>query len=99
MTDLNARPAGNRIWLLAGLLAVVAVAGYFSLNYPPAGDDAAGTIAPAKRYHADDAGGAAGSAPTGDASGIVSTGTEGLTAEAASLSDKSSLASQEASQN
>ena len=71
MTDLNATPAGNRIWLLAGLLAVVAVAGYFSLNYPPAGDDAAGTIAPAKRYHADDAGGAAGSAPTGDASGIV----------------------------
>ena len=45
MTDLNARPAGNRIWLLAGLLAVVAVAGYFSLNYPPAGEDAAGTIA------------------------------------------------------
>ena len=53
MTDLNATPAGNRIWLLAGLLAVVAVAGYFSLNYPPAGDDVAGTIAPAKRYQAD----------------------------------------------
>ena len=45
MTDLNATPAGNRIWLLAGLLAVVAVAGYFSLNYPPSGDDVAGTIA------------------------------------------------------
>ena len=28
-------------------LAVVAVAGYFSLNYPPAGEDAAGTIVPA----------------------------------------------------
>ena len=44
MTDLNGRPAGNRIWILAGLLAVVAVAGYFSLNYPPAGEDAAGAI-------------------------------------------------------
>ena len=78
MTDLNATPAGNRIWLLAGLLAVVAVAGYFSLNYPPAGDDVAGTIAPAKRYQAIDAGGAAGTAPTGDQSGISSPGSTGL---------------------
>ena len=83
MTELKAGRAGNRIWLLGGLLAVVAVAGYFSLNYPPSGEDTAGTIMPAKRFHADDAGGAAGSAPAGDASGIVSTGTRCLAAEAA----------------
>ena len=48
MTEQNANPAGSRkIWMLGGLLAVVAVAGYFSLNYPPAGEDAAGTIVPA----------------------------------------------------
>ena len=77
MVDHNANPAGSRkIWILGGLLAVVAVAGYFSLNYPPAGEDAAGTIVPAKRYQAEDAGGAAGSTPGADKSGISSVGVD-----------------------
>src|SRR5262245_24126249 len=88
MTDLNAKRAGNRIWILAGLLAVVAVAGYFSLNYPPAGEDTAGTIAPAKRYHASDAGGAGGSAPGADKSGISSIGADSYQAAAADAADK-----------
>ena len=83
MAESNATPAGNRIWLLAGLLAVVAVAGYFSLNYPPSSEDTAGTIVPAKRYHAGDAGGAAGSAPGTDHSGISSPGSIGVAAGSA----------------
>ena len=85
MVDHNASPAGSRkIWILGGLLAVVAVAGYFSLNYPPAGEDAAGTIVPAKRYRADDAGGGARrrARSAGNQSGVTSPGATGEVAGA-----------------
>jgi hypothetical protein len=82
MTELNAKRAGNRIWLLAGLLAVVAIAGYFSFNYPPSSGDTAGTIMPATRYQADDAGGAAGGAVGTDKSGISSVGIDSRAAAA-----------------
>src|SRR5688572_18365675 len=82
MTELKAKRAGNRIWLLAGLLAVVATAGYFSLSYPPSSEDTAGTIMPATRYQADDAGGAGGATVGADKSGITSVGVNSQAASA-----------------
>ena len=50
-----ARQQGNnRKFLIAGgLVAVAGVIGYMSMNYPPQNQDAAGTIAPVQRFHAD----------------------------------------------
>ena len=38
------------------MVAVVAVVGYFASSYPPSSEEAAGTIAPAERYRADQIG-------------------------------------------
>ncbi len=95
MTGSNAGPGSNRIWLLAGLLAVVAVGGYFSLNYPPSSEDTAGTIVPAKRYQAADAGGAAGGTATGDAS-IASPGADGITSMSSAVAGQAGQAGQAA---
>ncbi|MDH5583849.1 MAG: hypothetical protein OEY82_08295, partial [Gammaproteobacteria bacterium] len=46
-----------------GIVALVAVA-YFGMNYPTDGSDAAGTVAPAERYRADQIG--AGDVELGD---------------------------------
>ena len=47
-------------WILGGLVVVaIALVGIVVLNYPPASDDAAGAIVPAKRFRADGAGTAA----------------------------------------
>jgi len=45
-------------WILGGgIAAAIALVGLVALDYPPAQDDAAGTIVPAKRFRADEAGG------------------------------------------
>ena len=41
---------------IGGMVAVIGVVGMIALDYPPAGDDAAGTIVPAKRFRADGGG-------------------------------------------
>ena len=43
----------QKILIIGGLIAVVGVVGYISMNYPPASQDAAGTIAPVQRFQAD----------------------------------------------
>ena len=61
---------GRKTWILgAGLVAIAAIVAYLGFDYPPASDDAAGTIVPANRYRAD----ANSGAPTGDEADQVAT--------------------------
>ena len=46
----------KKILAIGGMVAVIGVVGMIALDYPPAGDDAAGTIVPAKRFRADGGG-------------------------------------------
>ena len=51
---------GKKKWILGGgVVVALALVGIVVLDYPPASDDAAGTIVPAKRFRADGAGTAA----------------------------------------
>lgn len=52
---MNILQRGNsKVWILvAGLVAVVLVILYLGGSFPPSGDEAAGTIAPAERYRAE----------------------------------------------
>ena len=64
MTTQDANTSrGRKTWILgAGLVAIAAIVAYLGFDYPPASDEAAGTIVPANRYRAD----ANSGAPTGD---------------------------------
>ena len=46
----------KKYFAIGGMVAVIGVVGMIALDYPPAGDDAAGTIVPAKRFRADGGG-------------------------------------------
>ena len=49
--------SSKKTWSIAAVMvAVVAVVGYFASSYPPSSEEAAGTIAPAERYRADQIG-------------------------------------------
>jgi hypothetical protein len=46
----------RKFWVAGGALAVIGVVGMIALDYPPASEDASGTIVPAKRFRADGGG-------------------------------------------
>jgi hypothetical protein len=75
MTTQDANTSrGRKTWILgAGLVAIAAIVAYLGFDYPPAGDEAAGTIVPANRYRAD----ANSGAPTGDEADQLATGDVG----------------------
>src|SRR5262245_17872613 len=65
---------GRKTWILgAGLVAIAAIVAYLGFDYPPASDEAAGSIVPANRYRAD----ANAGAPTGDEADELATGDVG----------------------
>jgi len=68
--DTNSSRGRKTLILGAGLVAIAAIVAYVGFDYPPASDDAAGTIVPANRYRAD----ANTGAPTGDEADQLATG-------------------------
>ena len=46
----------RKFWVAGGALAVIGVVGMIALDYPPASEEASGTIVPAKRFRADGGG-------------------------------------------
>jgi len=51
---MASQKGGNqKFFIIGGLIAVVGVVGYLASSYPPDSADTSGTIAPVKRYSAD----------------------------------------------
>jgi hypothetical protein len=66
-TEYKNSASGRKIWIAAGLVAGVVAVGLVALDYPPSPEGASGTIVPAKRFRADEAGVPTVAAPMGDA--------------------------------
>ena len=56
MTSGQSKLSGKKAVTIGLLVAVVAGVGYYASEFPPSGEDVAGTIAPAQRYRAEQIG-------------------------------------------